>query len=158
MKVWMVATYKKTEIKRLQENLKNQDLDYFNPVIKTTKHNLAPKDEPLFPGYIFIHANPEHYHKIRYTKGINKVIRFDHNIAILTEDEINELKRIEDDSFSSPIIQQVFVGQEGVMSEGAFKGSLVRIASLPKKDRVNIFVHILGKMRRISASLSEIKL
>ena len=158
MKVWMVATYKINELIRLQENLQNQDFDYYNPTIKTKKQNLPPKEEPLFPGYVFIYASPEDYQKIKYTRGISNVIRFNNNIAIITEDEISELKRIEAGSFAKPILQKVFIGQEATMSKGPFKGSLITIASLPKKERVNIFVHILGTKRRIEASLSEIKI
>ena len=158
MKVWMVATYKKNEINRLQKNLNNQDFDYYNPIIQTKLQNSPVKEEPLFPGYIFINARIENYQKIKYTKGIKKVINFNSNIAIISDDEIAELERIAKDSFSKPIIQKVFIGQEGVMSDGPLKGSLISIASLPKRDRVNIFVHILGTKRRVETSLSKINL
>ena len=158
MKVWMVATYKINQLKRLQENLKNQAFEYYNPKIKIRSLNLSPKEELLFPGYIFIKACLENYQKIKYTKGISKVIRFNNSTAILDDSEINELKRIEDDSFSQPIIQKVFVGQEAVMSEGPFKGSLVTIASLPKNDRVNIFIHVLGTKRKIITPIKEINI
>jgi hypothetical protein len=35
---------------------------------------------------------------------------------------------------------------------------LISIASLPNKERVNIFIYILGKKRRVTTSLNEIKL
>ena len=158
MKVWMVATYKINELKRLKENLQNQDVEYYHPKINTKKYNLTPKDEPLFPGYIFIYSEIENYSKIKYTRGISKVIRFNNNIATLEDDEIIELKKIELESYSQPIVQKIYVGQEATMSEGPLKGSFITIASMPNKDRVNIFIHILGKKRRVTASLNEIKL
>ena len=158
MKVWMVATYKTNEFKRLKENLQNQEIEYYHPKINTKKYNLTPKEEPLFPGYIFIHSSIENYSKIKYTRGISKVIRFNNHIATLEDDEIFEIKKIESESFSEPIIQKIFVGQEAKMSEGPLKGSFITIASLPNKDRVNIFIHILGKKRKVTASLNEIKL
>ena len=148
MKVWMIATYKTNELKRLKENLQNQEIEYYHPKIKTKKYNLTPKEEPLFPGYIFIYSIIENYSKIKYTRGISKVIRFDNNIATLDDDEIIELKKIESDSYSQPIVQQIYVGQEATMSEGPLKGSFITIASLPNKDRVNIFIHILEKKER----------
>ena len=158
MKIWMVATYKTNEFKRLKENLQNQEIEYYHPKINTKKYNLTPKEEPLFPGYIFIHSSIENYSKIKYTRGISKVIRFNKHIATLEDDEIFEIKKIESESFSKPIIQKIFVGQEAKMSEGPLKGSFITIASLPNKDRVNIFIHILGKKRKVTASLDEIKL
>ena len=144
----MVATYKINELKRLKENLQNQDIEYYHPKINTKKYNLTPKDEPLFPGYIFIHSEIENYSKIKYTRGISKVIRFNNNIAMLEDDEIIELKKIESESYSQPIVQKIYVGQEATMSEGPLKGSFITIASLPNKDRVNIFIHILGKKEK----------
>lgn len=154
----MVATYKINELKRLQENLHNQNFDYYNPKIITKKQNLSAKEEPLFPGYIFIRANLENFQKIKYTKGIKKVLSYNNNVAVLENDEIEELKRIEESSFTTPIIQKIYVGQEGTMSDGPFKGSLITIASLPKKNRVNIFVHILGTKRKVVTSINEISL
>ena len=158
MKVWMVATYKANELSRVKDNLQYQDFEYYHPKINTKKYNLTPKEEPLFPGYIFIHTSIENYSKIKYTRGISKVLRFNNNIATLEDDEICELKKIESESFSKPIIQEICVGQEAKISEGPLKGSFVTIASLPNKDRVNIFLHILGKKRKITALLDEINL
>jgi len=158
MKVWMIATYKINELKRLKNNFQNQDLEYYHPKINTKKYNSTSKEEPLFPGYIFIYSEIENYSKIKFTKGISKVIRFGNNIATLEDDEIYELKKIESESFSKPIIQKICVGQEATISEGPLKGTFVTIASLPNKDRVNIFLHILGNKRRVTAFLDEIKL
>ena len=158
MKVWMVATYKINALKRLQENLNNQNFEYYHPKIKTKKNNLPPMEEPLFPGYVFIHASLDKYTKIKYTKGISNVIRFNNNVAILNDEEINQLKILEDESLKKPIVQEVFVGQEAVMSEGPFKGSIITIASLPEKERVNVFIDILGSKRKASTPLNEINL
>ena len=158
MKVWMIATYKINELKRLKNNLQNQDLKYYHPKIITKKYNSTPKEEPLFSGYIFIYSGIENYSKIKFTRGISKVIRFNNNIATLKDDEICELKKIESESFSTPIIQEICIGQEAKISDGPLKGSFVTIASLPNKDRVNIFLHILGKKRKIATLLNEINL
>ena len=158
MKVWMVATYKINELNRLKENLSNQNFQYYHPKIKTKKNNSSPKEEPLFPGYVFIHSSLDKYTKIKYTKGISKVIRFNNNVAILEDEEINQLRILEKESITKPIVQKVFVGQEAVMSDGPFKGSMITIASLPEKERVNIFIDILGSKRKASAPLNEINL
>ena len=158
MKVWMIATYKINELKRLKDNLQNQDLEYYHPKINTKKYNSISKEEPLFPGYIFIHSEIENYSKIKFTKGISEVIRFSNNIATLKDDEVYELKKIESESFLKPINQKICVGQEATISGGPLRGSFVTIASLPNKDRVNIFLHILGKKRKVTAFLDEIKL
>ena len=157
-KFWIVATYKNNELKRLQENLNGQCYEFYNPKISIIQQNSDSKEEFLFPGYIFIYADLKDYSKIKYTKGISRVIRFSDRIAVLDDNEIDQLKKIENKSFLNPILQKVFIGQEGTITDGPFKGSLITIASLPKKQRVNIFIHILGTKRRVTASLREIKL
>ena len=158
MKVWMAATYKTNELKRLKENLKNQNLEHYLPKIFIKKNNLPQVEELLFPGYIFVYASKNSYQKIRFTKGIKKVISFNKNIAILEEHEIAELKKIEEESISKPLSQKMSIGQEAILSDGPLKGSFISIASLPHKDRVNILVHILGKKRKITVPLIEIEL
>ena len=158
MKVWMVATYKTNELKRLKENLTNQNLEHYLPRIFIKKNNLPLVEELLFPGYIFVYACKNSYQKIRFTKGIKKVISFNKNIAILEEYEIAELKKIEEESISKPVSQKISVGQEAILSDGPLKGSFITIASLPHKDRVNILIHILGKKRKITVPLIEIEL
>tara|TARA_B100001093_G_C26739871_1_gene976154 strand:+ start:76 stop:552 length:477 start_codon:yes stop_codon:yes gene_type:complete len=158
MKVWIVATYKVKELKNLQQNLQNQKLEYYIAKIKTQKFNSISKEEPLVPGYIFIKAKIDQYAQIAYTKGIKNIIRFSNNIAILHDDEINQLKKIEEQSFFEPIPRRVFVGQDAIMSEGPLKGAFIKIASFPKKERVDIFLNILGEKRMVSVPLSEIKL
>ena len=48
--------------------------------------------------------------------------------------------------------------QEAVLKDGPFKKSLVTIASMPKNDRIEVFIHILGTKRRATVSLAEVKL
>ena len=69
MKVWMVATYKTNELKRLKENLKNQNLEHYLPKIFVKKKNLPLVEELLFPGYIFIYACKNSYQKM--SKAVN---------------------------------------------------------------------------------------
>lgn len=157
MKSWIVATYKINQIDRLQENLKNQNFIYYNPQIKTSNDGLFFKEEPLFPGYIFIYSQLQNYQKIKYTKGISKVLQFDNHIAVISDAEIIELKKIEKESFLKPIIQKISIGQEATISLGPFEGSLVTIASLPKNYRVSVFVNILGAKRKIHASINKLR-
>tara|TARA_B110000259_G_C13931858_1_gene369226 strand:+ start:62 stop:283 length:222 start_codon:yes stop_codon:yes gene_type:complete len=70
MKVWIVATYKINELKRLQENLQNQDSEYYHPKIKTINQNLLVKEELLFPGYILINTSLENYTKLKYNRVV----------------------------------------------------------------------------------------
>ena len=156
MQVWLIASYKINEIKKLKKNLENQEFNYLIPKIKMKTLNNLISEELLFPGYVFIHSSIDQYSKIKYTKGIKDVLRFDSKLAILSDDEINHLIRIESESFAKPLNQEISIGQKAAIKKGPFKELLITIASLPKKDRVDIFINILGSKRKASVSLAEI--
>ena len=150
IKKWIVSTYKINEAKRVESNLSNQKFDYYLPRITTKKINSNPKVEVLFPGYIFINTSFENYSALKYTKGIKNIIRFGDKISHMTDEEIKIIKEIEELSKSEPLVSNIRVNQKAIVKKGSFKGLLVRICSLPKKDRVNVFLIILGSKRKVS--------
>ena len=149
MKYWFVATYKINEIKRLENNLSNQTFDYYLPKIKVKKSDSNLGEEVLFPGYVFINSRLEDYSLLKYTKGIKKVVKFGKHIPRLTDNEINSIQSIEKLSNSKPIIPKINLGQEAVVADGPFKGTLVKICSLSSKERIEVLLTILGSSRRV---------
>ena len=149
MKYWFVATYKINESKRLESNLVNQNFHYYLPKIKVQKPNTYFVEEVLFPGYIFIKTRLEDFSSINYTIGIKKVIRFGNSIPSLTDNEIKSIQSIEKLSKLKPVSSQIKIGQEAIVADGPFKGTLVKICSLPSKGRIEVFLTILGYLRRV---------
>ena len=145
-----MATYKINEINRAESNLSNQNFDYYLPKIKIKKSESNLKEEVLFPGYIFINTRLEDYSLIKYTKGIKRVVKFGKITPRLTDNEIKSIKSIEKLSNSKPIIPKINIGQEALVADGPFKGTLVKICSLPSKERVEVFLTILGSLRKVS--------
>ena len=150
IKKWIVSTYKINEAKRVESNLSNQKFNYYLPRITTKKINSNPKVEVLFPGYIFINTSFENYSALKYTKGIKNIIRFGDKISHMTDEEIKIIKKIEELSKSEPLVLNIRVNQKAIVKKGSFAGLLVRICSLPKKDRVDVFLTILGSKRKVS--------
>ena len=149
MKYWLVATYKINEAKRVEINLSNQNFDYYLPKIKVKKPNSYLVEEVLFPGYIFINTKLEDFSSLKYTKGIKKIIRFGDSTPRLTDNEIKVIQSIEKSSKSNPISPKIKIGQEAIVTDGPFKGNLVSICSLPSKGRIEVFLTILGYLRRV---------
>lgn len=156
MNYWLVANYKINEIKRVENNLKNQSFDYYLPKIITKKHNLDPKEEVMFPGYIFINTEIDKYSSVRYTKGIKDIIRFGENIAQISDEEIKSINSVEKSSREKPLVQEVQIGQEVNIVSGTFKGNIAKICSLPTKERVGILLRVLGSTRRLDISEKDL--
>jgi len=155
MKDWLVATYKTNEIKRLEINLLNQKYNYYLPKITKKENNSNTKEEFLFPGYIFINSNLENYSALKYTIGIKNIIKFGENISCISDKEIEIIKTAEKKSKINPVESKIKIGQEVLIKYGSLQGNIVKICSLPYKERVNVFLHFLGSTRRVSISTKD---
>ena len=149
-KNWLVATYKINEVRRLESNLLNQKFDFYLPKITTRKINSNPKLEALFPGYIFVNTSLENYSSLKYTMGIKNIIKFGDNISCISDEEIEAMKMVEETSKIDPVVTQIKIGQNVMISKGSLKGSIVKVCSLPSKERVGVLLSFLGSMRRVT--------
>jgi len=152
MNYWLVATYKINEIKKVKRNLSNQGLRYYLPKITIEKINSKPKEEILFPGYIFVNARYDEHFKIKYTRGIKNIIKFGKKISYITDDEMLSINKIEESSKLKPFSSSIAIGQEVLINSGYLKGNLVTICSLPSKKRVDVLLHFLGSVRKLNIS------
>ena len=143
-------------MKRVEINLSNQSFDYYLPKINIEKSNSNITEELLFPGYIFINTRLENYTLIKYTKGIKNIIKFGKKIPCLTDNEIKSIRSIQKLSHLNPISNKIKIGQEAIIAGGPFKGTLVKICSLPSKDRAEILLTILGSLRRVNILIKDL--
>ena len=149
-KKWLIALYKGNEVKRVESNLSNQKFDYYLPKITTKKINSKPKVEVLFPGCIFVNTSLENYSVLKYTMGIRKIIKFGGNISCISDEEIEAMQIAEKVSKIDPVVSQIQIGQDAMIAKGSLKGSIVKVCSLPSKERVGILLSFLGSVRRVT--------
>ena len=157
MKHWIVATYKINELKRVEYNLSNQDLNYYLPKITIKQFNSKSKQELLFPGYVFIETGLKDQSSIKYTKGIKNIIKFGEKIPYITKEEIKNIITLEKSSKLKPLLSKIKIGQEVLIKNGYFKGNIGNIFSLPSKKRVEILLFFLGSMRRFTIFKKDIQ-
>ncbi|HVN70510.1 MAG TPA: transcription termination/antitermination NusG family protein [Desulfomonilia bacterium] len=88
------------------------------------------KRYPLFPNYIFVYINPteEDFHKIRWSRGVRRILLDNYQPIAIEEEFINSLQTLQDKD--SGIIKKPV--------EFA-PGDMVRIKSGPMKDLYGIF-------------------
>ena len=156
-KKWLIASYKIREVKRLEINLINQKFEYYLPKITTKKINSNSKEEVLFPGYIFINTSSENYSVLQHTMGIKKIIKFGDNIAYMSDEEIEAMHMAEERSKIDPVAQKIKIGQDALIKKGTLKGIMVKICSLPSKQRVDILLNFLGSVRRVTFPTNHLK-
>ena len=149
-KNWLVATYKINEVRRVESNLLNQKFDYFLPKITTKKINSNPKVEVLFPGYIFVNTSFENYSALKYTMGIKNIIKFGDYISCISDEEMEAMQMAEEASKIDPVASKIQIGQDVMIAKGSLAGSIVKVCSLPSKERVGILLSFLGSVRRVT--------
>ena len=149
-KIWLIALYKINEVKRVEKNLLNQKFDYYLPKITTKKINSKPKVEILFPGYIFVKTSFSNYSALKYTVGIKNIIKFGDNIPCLSDEEIEAMQMAEKTSKIDPVALQIQIGQDVTIAKGSLKGNIVKVCSLPSKERVGVLLSFLGSLRRVT--------
>tara|TARA_B100001287_G_C22428546_1_gene410292 strand:+ start:57 stop:536 length:480 start_codon:yes stop_codon:yes gene_type:complete len=151
-KKWLIASFKINEVKRVEVNLRNQKFEYYLPKIITKKINSEPKEEILFPGYIFVNTNFENYSALKYTLGIKNIIKFGNNVSYISDEEIEAMQTVEKTSKMDPVLSQIQIGQDVMIAKGSLAGSIVKVCSLPSKERVSVLLSFLGSVRRVTFS------
>ena len=155
-KKWLIALYKSNEVKRVESNLSNQNFDFYSPKITIKKINANPKVEVLFPGYIFINTSLENYSTLKYTIGIKNIIKFGDNISCISSKEIEAMQMVEETSKIDPVASQIQIGQDVMIAKGSLAGSIVKVCSLPSKERVGVLLTFLGSVRRVTISEKDL--
>jgi len=155
-KKWIIASYKINEVKRLERNLLNQNFDFYLPKITIKNVNNSPKEEALFPGYIFVNTNFENFSALKYTMGIKNIIKFGDKIPDMSNEDITAIRVAEEVSKKVPVSSQIAVGQDVIISNGSLKGSMAEICSLPSKERVGVFLYFLGSIRRVTLQIKDL--
>ena len=157
-KKWLIALYKINEVKRVETNLINQKFEYYLPKATIKKINFNPKEEVLFPGYIFVNISLENYSALKYTMGIKNIIKFGKNIPFISQEDVMAMQMAEETSKLDPIASKITIGQEAIIKEGSLKGAIIKICSMPSNERVNVLHYFLGAMRKITVPIKDIGL
>ena len=155
-KKWLIALYKSNELKRVESNLLNQNFDFYLPKITKKKINTNIKVEVLFPGYIFVNTSLENYSALKYTMGIKNIIKFGDNISCISSKEIDAMQMTEEVSKIDTVASQIQIGQDVMIAKGSLTGSIVKVCSLPSKERVGILLSFLGSVRRVTISEKDL--
>ncbi len=155
---WLVVRYKPNQLKRVEDNLSNQDLTFYTPKVnKIDFKKDQNKKVVLFPGYGFIKNGFNRIHSIKYTKGILSILKFGSKYAFMHDEKIKEFLKAEKLSEKEPFKDSLVPGDEIIIEEGPFKGHITKIISLSSNDRINIMMKILGTFKKIQVIRSVIK-
>jgi transcriptional antiterminator RfaH len=125
-------------------HLRDRKLEVYLPKLEVVIFHARKKiavRKPLFPGYLFVRAdNEESLDKIRWTKGIIRILLNASQPVYLNEEIIEEIRRSEDD--------------DGIIHHKRIQGcDKVRIARGPFKDLTGTVERWLSDNERVKILL-----
>ncbi|MCF6193625.1 MAG: transcription/translation regulatory transformer protein RfaH [Kangiellaceae bacterium] len=158
---WYLASSKPKQENRAVENLSNQDIQAFCPMIKVEKLHRGNKvlvDEALFTGYIFISLSQQSplWHKVRSSRGVRDWVRFAGKVAKLPSDLVENLLKINLASDNPIIINRFNQGEKVQILSGPFSGLSAIFEKDDGEKRSMIFVEFLGQKSRLTLPNDQI--
>lgn len=161
MKCWYLAYCRPREEERAKFHLKNQGIDSYYPLVmakKIVRGKITEKQEPLFPRYLFVHADLEEFSPVKFksTRGISSVIGHGANWKVVPKELIFELMRHEDCDEQRDVMNALpKCGDHVLIQNGNFKG-LEAIYQEPDGDqRAILLVSLLNQEIRTSFDNNE---
>jgi len=158
---WYLAASKPRQELRAVENLSNQQIKCYCPLITVEKISGGKKrliTEPMFSGYLFIRLSPEDgsWHKVRSTRGIRDWVRFGGTIARLPAELVREL--IEQESKLANNYQQndFKPGDRVTILSGPFQGLNGIFQAKNGQQRSMLLIDFLGKTNRLTIENDQI--
>ncbi|MEO1514778.1 MAG: UpxY family transcription antiterminator [Bacteroidota bacterium] len=94
---WYVAyTYPKYE-KKVDLRMKNMGIDSYLPLTEQKRQwsdRVKKIEAPLFPCYLFVRTSAAKVYDLEQINGLMRFVSFDQELATISENEINAIKRV----------------------------------------------------------------
>lgn len=125
---WFIIATKPKQEFNLQKIFNRMGIPHYLPLyLKETKKNKTkvPVVAPLFTGYLFARFSiPDHYHQVRYTRGVKQVLGNRQYLFSLPQEKIDDIKNREKDGLvvlkKKP--RHFKKGDRVIVDEGDFDG------------------------------------
>ncbi len=150
---WYLLQIKTQQHSRAQENLQNQGFEYYLPmhtVKKIYRRQYISRDEPLFPGYVFVKLHDSsNWRGLQATKGVTRIVSFNGKPQPVAEELIHGLK--ERFSAHNQTPQSLFKpGEKVVITEGCFKHIEAIVKAVTPDDRIVVLLNILSSQQAVT--------
>jgi len=145
---WFVVQTKPANEHRVEMNLFNQEIEVFLPLLETFQYQFKQtvrRIKPLFPNYLFARLDLNlHYYKVKYTRGVNKILGSGVEPIPISEKVIQTIK------------ERMGEGNLVKLEEEWREGDLVRINSGPFKELIGVFQKKMSDNGRVRILLNLI--
>ena len=162
---WLLLQVKPRQEMRALENLERQQGECYCPQMRIEKLSRGKRieaEEALFPGYLFINAQPEKngltYTSIRSSRGVSKIVGFGAEPLKVPEALIAQIKlREESELMGVSAIGLPQAGDNINILEGPFKGLKAVFSHVDGLQRSIVLINLLNQQTPTSLPNTQIK-
>lgn len=161
---WHAAQLKPNGLKAAKTHLARQGFQTLMPMLPVSKrvqNRLVQKQEPLFPGYVFVGISSDglSWRKINSTTGVGRLVAgLNGEPAQLPTDFIGQLvDRMDQHGIRQPPAD-LPAGTKVRIKVGPFTNWIAEVETNSKDERLNLFLSLMGRIVRASVPLREVEI
>jgi len=162
---WLLLQVKPRQELRALENLEHQQGECYCPQIRIEKLSRGKRveaEEALFPGYLFINAQPEKngltYTSIRSSRGVSKIVGFGAEPLKVPEALIAQIKLREESGLMGVTPMGLPQAGDNInILEGPFKGLKAVFSHTDGLQRSIVLINLLNQQTPTSFTNTQIK-
>lgn len=156
---WYLLQIKSQQHNRAQENLQNQGFEFYLPmhtVKKIYRRQYISREEPLFPGYVFVKlGNTSNWRAVQATKGVTRIVSFNGKPQPVDDELIAGLQQRFDPAQQTP--QSPFKpGDKVVITEGCFKHIEAIVKAVTPDERIVVLLNILNSQQAVTIDPAQL--
>lgn len=146
--LWFVVQTKPNDEERVRANLFNQEIEAYLPLLEAYQYSngqMVKRIKPLFLNYLFAKIDVGlHYYKVKYTRGVNKILGGETGPIPISEKVIEAIK------------ERAGGGNLVKLEDELKEGDVVQVTSGPLKDLTGVFKKKMSAKGRVKVLLSLI--
>ncbi|MGX9863175.1 MULTISPECIES: transcription/translation regulatory transformer protein RfaH [Pseudomonas fluorescens group] len=158
---WYLLQCKPRQDERAQLNLQQQNYSTFRPQLMSERSIRGKRQrilESLFPGYVFIQlSRDDNWAPIRSTRGVSRIVEFNHVPARVDEDVIAQLRERSQESIGFPAEPTLKPGEPLQIVQGPLSPLEGVFLSMQGDERVMILLNFLNRQQHVSVPLSYLE-
>jgi transcription elongation factor/antiterminator RfaH len=158
---WYLLQCKPRQDERAQLNLQQQNYSIFRPQLMSERSIRGKRQrtlESLFPGYVFIQlSRDDNWAPIRSTRGVSRIVEFNHVPARVDEDVIAQLRERSQESIGFPVDPMLKPGEPLQIFQGPLSPLEGVFLSMQGEERVMLLLNFLNRQQHVSVPLSYLE-
>ena len=161
---WYILSIKPKQEQTVIKNLDVLGVQYYLPLYQKKKKIKKTKTDvvvPLFPGYLFCRFEfDEHYQKIRYTRGVKKVLGNKQSLWVISDEKIDDIREREQDGLVvlKKVEEEFEKGNKIIVDEGDFDGwEGIFVEDIPDEKRAVILLTNVNFTTRLTLPKEYLK-